>query len=329
MELRLAFPSGRGKKASHTYMDGGVLTVPPDKFSSFCRIYTQCVSNKMQKICLVERCDPGGFNYFLDIDYKATSFLDIAEIETLTTDIARRLNIGRCLVMVAEPRTVDGGMWKSGIHVVWPGHVVQRAKALEYRQDLLDCLQGRGGLDWEGILDPAVYRGGLRMPWSWKFQKRKYETPYLPLHIIDDQGGIRPVSQEPDEIILRMSSIRTSSIKRDEWTMEQAVGSDTMKTHLQGFIQNCLPGQMRAKVKDVWKQGDTGFCVVTTNSKYCENKGTSHRSNHVYFVIDSLGKIYQKCQSMCNHRKGSCSTFRGKFFNIPTPIYRELFPEVL
>jgi hypothetical protein len=333
MDLKLTFPPRKGKSPTHTFMDGGTLHVPQDKVSSFSQSYLEGVKVKNHKICLVERCNPRGFNFFVDLDYKNAIPLTEHDVESITLQISRLLGIGQCIVLVSEPRLLDGGdLYKSGIHMVWSHHVVNRQKALEYRAKLIESM----GEEWETIIDTSVYRGGLRLPWSMKHQNNKYEKPYLPLHLIKSNGEIVDIDFLPNRESLQLSSIQTTTTTREGWfdktQMETEIDNPTLVNHIQGFMNANIPGQRNTSIKNLWKQGETGYYLVNTNSRYCENKGGIHRSNHIYFVIDSFGKMYQKCFCTCDHvvrKKGVCSKFRGSGFRLPGTMYRELFPHLV
>ena len=332
MDLKLTFPPKRGRLATHFFMDGGTLHVPQDKFSSFRSAYIEAVSDRTQKICLVEKCHSSQFVFFVDLDYKAPVALERQDVEDLTIKMSRVLGIGHSLVMVAQPREVDGGLMKSGVHIVWPDRRVDINEAMQLRAKLIGELPT--GTNWGEVLDKSVYRGGLRLPWSWKHQGGKYELPYLPLHIVDKDHTIRHVDSKPDAHLLKLASIIIPSEKREGWFSRDEMSQEITDTSIYGvleeFIKYNIPRQQYAKIKNIWKQGDTNYWLVNTNSRYCENKGGQHGGNHIYFVIDALGKIYQKCHCKCDHKErrfGICSQYRGKKYRLPGKIYKELFPD--
>ena len=332
MDLKLSFPPTRNKKPTHVFMDGGTLHVPPDKSSFFNRTYIQSVLDRTQKICLVESCNPSNFVYFLDLDYKDTEALDRTNVENISIQISKILNIGSSIVLVAHPRELPGGLIKSGIHIVWKGKHVGINEALQLRTKLINEM---GVEKWEPIIDKSVYRGGLRLPWSWKHDKNgDYKLPYLPIHIVNSDHTLRPIDSKPDETLLKLSSIIVPDQKREGWfsreEMTNEIKDRTIYSTLETFINYNIPKQNNTKIKNIWKQGDTSYWLVNTNSRYCENKGSCHGSNHIYFVIDALGKIYQKCHCKCDHieRKfGVCSSFRSKKYKLPGTVFRELFPD--
>ena len=66
--------------------------------------------------------------------------------------------------------------------------------------------------------------------------------------------------------------------------------------------------------------------LVSTNSKYCENKKCDHNSNHVWFHI--IGDtIYQKCFSNTNilRKYGFCKDFNGRKHQLPSKITKKLY----
>ena len=331
MDLKLTYPPKKGKNATHFFMDGGTLHVPQDKFSAFNAAYMEAVADRSQKICLVEKCNPSQFVFFVDLDYKAARALDRQDVEDLSTNISRILGIGHSLVMVSQPRTVDEGLIKSGVHIVWPDQHVGVNEAMQFRAKLIEELPT--GTKWADVLDKSVYRGGLRLPWSWKYQGGKHELPYLPMHIVNKDHTIRHVDAKPDQHLLKLASIIVPGQKREGWfsrdEMAQEITDTSIYGSLEEFIKYNIPRQQYAKIKNIWKQGDTDYWLVNTNSRYCENKGTAHGGNHIYFVIDGLGKIYQKCHCKCDHKErrfGICSEYKGKKYRLPGKIYKELFP---
>jgi len=332
MDLKVNFPPKRGKKNNYVFMNGGSLYVPQDKFLSFVRTYISVVRNPCEKVCLVEECDSEEFNYFLDIDYKNTNALSIDDVKKITREIVSILAIGKCVVFVAHPRPVENNLIKSGIHLIWPKTPVNYDTAIEYRQKILD-IKGKG---WETILDKSVYKTGLRLPWSYKYdhKNRKFELPYLPLCIVEASGNIRILDTKPDEHIFQLSSIRVRSSKqREGWFSKQQMQNEVENPELlkncEIFINRSFRGHGNTQVKNVWKQGTTEYYFLSVNSRYCENKGGNHTSNHVYFVISSSGRIYQKCfcRSDCVGKKGiTCEKFKGQPHLLPGSMLKELFP---
>lgn len=322
MDLKSKYPPKKGKKPTHFFMDGGVLHVPQDKLTAFSRDYINAVSIKDRKVCLVESCDPNNFNYFLDLDYKSEKILNLENVEEISKNISKILEIGRCLVLVSEPRKLESGIFKSGVHIVWPGKVVNIDQALEYRDKLIANL----GENWEQIIDTVVYRGGLRPPWAWKYDNRTktYHKPYIPIHIVNDDNEVVNISPKPDEYVFRMASIIVPPNKREGWfdstVAESEVSDNEITQQIEVFIRMNTIHHKKAEVKRIWKSGDKHI-IINLKSKYCENKGGSHSSNHTYFVIDKMGHMYQKCHDEL------CKEFRGREYLVPKSLRDKLFSD--
>jgi len=69
---------------------------------------------------------------------------------------------------------------KTGVHLNWPGLIVDQASAIALREHLLISLtKAKGSYNWNDIIDAAVYGSvsrqakgsGFRMPWSLKLVK--------------------------------------------------------------------------------------------------------------------------------------------------------------
>ena len=319
MDLKREFPVKNGKRATHFFMDGGTLHVPQDKLVAFGKKYVQADGQK-RKLCLVESCNSENFTYFLDLDYKSSEQLNLKNIEDIAIRISKILKIGRCVVLVTEPREIDSGVIKSGIHMVWPGKHVNIQQAMEYRKQLLEDM----GEEWESVLDTAVYRGGLRLPWSWKYNKDgTYSKPYIPISMIDETHRPISIKTSPDEYLYRMCSIIVPSQKREGWfdssRPETEINNNEITTKLETFIHYNIPNQKNVGVKSIWENGE--HILVNVKSKYCENKRGCHSSNHIYFVINKEGHIYQKCHDEL------CKDFRGTHYRLPAPFVKKLFSE--
>jgi len=328
MELSIEFPPKRGKPASHVSMRGGVHYVPPDRESEFFRLYCKLVRQKT-RLHLVEQCNTNEFKFFLDIDYKSPEALTIQDVEKLATDICRLVDGGKCLVLVANPKQ-QGDLWKSGIHMVWFEYIVDYEQAMEARNKLVQELPP--DKDWSNILDTSVYRGGLRLPWSWKYNKKteKEEVAYLPLCIITERFTIREVDQAPDEALLKLASVRMSGSGKREGRFSQKDLTNSIQDkesylEYEKFIRMNVPGNKKTIVRNIMKKDK--YFIVDTNSHFCENKGGIHSGNRVYFVVDSTGMMYQKCFCRCDisRRKGFCAEFRGTKYRLPGPLWKKLF----
>ena len=344
-----------GNKLSHVLMNGGVLSVPSDRLNEF---YDKCVEAVLSgdKIYVVEQ-KTKYYNFFVDVDYKADDALDLNEIQSICKIICNKMMTKggkECLISVAEPKP-SGDKIKTGIHLNFPGFVVNQASAIALREHILVALYiAKGSEDWEKIIDSAVYGdiskrskgSGFRMPWSHKMTKGVTEGPYLPVFVYKPGGllsSLTKIGQRPDAQILAMSAVRTTStdfvtiegptkaIKEGSFTEIQTkdeVSDIELKYNIERFIQKNMNGQSGARVSKLFKF-DNRY-LISSNSKYCENLGRNHGSNHVYFYI-SGDRITQKCFCTCDtlvgRRSGYCKDFVGSTYQLNQSIVDKLYPE--
>ena len=330
MELSLNFPAKRGKHATHVSMRGGIHYVPPDRENEFFSTYIRCIKEG-SKLYLVEQCNTNEFKFFMDIDYKAEKALTVPDVMALSKKITKIVDGGKCLVLISNPKQV-GDKIKSGIHLIWFEYIVDLDEAYKIRENVLKDMEP--GHDWENILDKAVYRGGLRMPWSNKYNKKtgQDEISYLPLCIITENQGVREVSHSPDETILKLASVRisTSGKREGKFTQNQVENSVSNINgkfgDLERFIRQFIPGQRRTVVRNIMKQGEENIFIIDVNSRYCENKGGIHSGNRIYFVVNKKAELTQRCFCKCDisRRKGFCNNFRGKAYKLPSPLWKKL-----
>ena len=221
---------------SHVLMDGGVLSVPFDKLNVFYEKYIEAV-NQGEKLFIVEQKSKT-YNFFVDLDYKGDESLTIEEIKNICKvicDKVKRHGGKECLISVAPPKKI-GTKTKTGVHLNWPGLVVDQASAIALREHILISLtRAKGSYNWSDIVDAAVYGSvsrqakgsGFRMPWSLKlvkhdacggqgcegckFKRKIEQDPYLPLFVYKNGplSTLLNISQNPDVDILKMSAVRT------------------------------------------------------------------------------------------------------------------------
>lgn len=83
-------------------------------------------------------------------------------------------------------------------------------------------------------------------------------------------------------------------------------------------------------ISDSPKQTKPKSYLVLVNgfgSSYCMNKGDSHNSNKIYFIITKDG-IQQRCHCTCkiDRKNGYCATFKSTIYELPFPVMKKLFP---
>jgi hypothetical protein len=98
-------------------MDGGKLSVPFDRLNDFYEKYVEAVKSG-EKLYVVEQ-KTETYNFFVDLDYKASEALGIDEIQEtskIICDTVKRYSGHECLITVAMPRQC-GDQIKTGIHM--------------------------------------------------------------------------------------------------------------------------------------------------------------------------------------------------------------------
>ena len=220
---------------SHVLMDGGVLSVPFDKLNEFHERYINAVKGG-ERLYVVEQKSEK-YNFFVDIDYKDESSLDLDEIKDICKVICDKVKRhgGRdCLISVSPPKKC-GELTKTGVHLNWSGFVVDQSSAIALREHILVALsKAKKNVDWNDIIDAAVYGNvarktkgsGFRMPWSYKKAKHDVcdgqgcsgcekgkvdQLAYLPVFVYrhGPLSTILQIGQEPSLDILKMAVVRT------------------------------------------------------------------------------------------------------------------------
>ena len=350
---------------SHVLMDGGVLSVPFDKLNDF---YEKCVEvyNSGEKIFVVEQ-KTENYNFFMDLDYKddeEMSFEQIKSVCKVICDKVSKFGGKDALISVAEPKPIDT-LIKTGIHINWPGFVVNRSSALGIRDHVINTLNlAYGSRDWKDIVDISVYGNnsrntkgsGFRMPWSHKKGKheacsgqgcelcnntgKETQSEYLPIFIYKHgpSSTLQKTEQKPSVDILHMATLRTQSMEpviiegtRKEATFTTLQTKNEFKDQearllVEAFVRKNVEGQTTASITKMFKYNKQ--FLVSTNSKYCENKKCNHNSNHVWFHIVG-DTIAQKCFSTTNvlRQYGFCKDFSGRRHQLSKKITDILYED--
>jgi len=340
---------------SHVRMDGGVLSVPFGRLNEFHEKYVEAVSSG-EKLFIVEQKSPT-YNFFVDIDYKDTVPLSIDEIKNICKiicDKVKRHGGKDCLISVSKPKACGNSLIKTGVHLNWPGFVVDQASAVALREHILVALsKGKGSLDWNEIIDAAVYgdiqRGtkgsGFRMIWSHKMAKGVEQLAYLPVfrYVSGPLSTLIQVDPTPNLELLNMSIVRTDAaqthvvsspsniLKEGSFSNDQTkdeVHNEELKYLIENFVNKNLEGQGGATITKMFKHNNV--YLVSTNSKYCENLRREHGSNHVWFIISGkqiLQKCFCRCETIRERRDGFCKDFCGRRHELSSIIIEKLYPQ--
>jgi hypothetical protein len=339
--------------------------VPFDKLNNF---YEKCVEvyNSGEKIFVVEQ-KTENYNFFMDLDYKddeEMSFEQIKSVCKVICDKVSKFGGKDALISVAEPKPIDT-LIKTGIHINWPGFVVNRSSALGLRDHVINTLNlAYGSRDWKDIVDISVYGNnsrntkgsGFRMPWSHKKGKheacagqgcelcnntgKETQSEYLPIFMYKHgpSSTLQKTEQKPSVDILHMATLRTQNMEpviiegtREEVTFTTLQTKNEFKNQealllVEAFVRKHVEGQTTASITKMFKYNKQ--FLVSTNSKYCENKKCNHNSNHVWFHIVG-DTIAQKCFSTTNvlRQYGFCKDFSGRRHQLSKKITDVLYED--
>ena len=163
------------RNLSHVLMDGGVLSIPFDKLREFYDVYIQSIKSS-EKVFVVEQ-KTETYNFFMDVDYKDDESLSLDQVKSICQIICDKVETfksNKCIISVGEPKPKDGQV-KTGIHLNWPGLVVNQAGAIQLMYHVVHTLEKiYSAKDWTKIIDSSVYGSvgtkgsGFRLPWSHK-----------------------------------------------------------------------------------------------------------------------------------------------------------------
>lgn len=349
---------------SHVLMDGGKLSVPFDRLNEFYDVYINAVKSG-KKIYVVEQKSET-YNFFVDIDYKNPEPLGIDDIQDISKVICETVKFHggkECLISVAQPKQC-GLLTKTGVHLNWPGLVVDQASAIALREHILVSLaKFNRNVEWNDVIDAAVYGSvvrrskgsGFRMPWSYKRAKHEAcgargckdcengqvdQGPYLPLFIYTDEA--KRIDQNPSVEILKMAAVRTDQpknvtidvpsvkIKEVSFSAEETrneIYDEELRSMIEDFVRKHMEGQSDAYITKLFKNKETYYAATT--SRYCENVKRKHGSNHVWFIISGR-EILQKCfsrhETIVGRYGGFCEHFCGRRHKLTNAIIDKLYP---
>jgi hypothetical protein len=347
-------PYANAHNLSHVLMDGGVLSIPFDTLRTFYDVYVRSVREGEQVFVVEQKTET--YNFFLDIDYKDDEELSVDHVKSVAQIVCDRINDfgGRiALVSVAEPKPKDGKV-KTGIHINWPGLVVNQNGAIQLMHHLISTLNNvYRSRDWSHDIDASVYGtqgkqgSGFRLPWSHKKAKGLTEGIYLPIFVYRDDA-LHVTDQEPTVEKLLMATVRTECrdvteipecvvlcrpVKKEgDFTpgeLKNEVNNSELSALLETFIRKNMTGQEDTRIHKIYKCRNK--YLVKTNSRYCENIRRNHSSNHVKIVIEPGGTIHQECFCRCETLEGRyhgmCKEFRSRPHELGPRIRDILYPK--
>lgn len=172
------------KDTTHYRMDGGKLCISPLLMDEFLAQYAAALDRGEVLSVVERRTDIYKMHYDLDVlDHQPWSEAVITQtLQEVRTAMAecfppdKAAALFRTVVLTAPPKQVNG-MWKTGVHVIYPDLEVDSAMGLTLRKVAvmrLNRLQRRLAPlnSWDDVLDRCVHvANGLRMVGSVKMSK--------------------------------------------------------------------------------------------------------------------------------------------------------------
>lgn len=346
----------KGKKPTHVLMDGGTLHVTPARMKEFNEQYCHSIRNGIQ-LFVVEQKTPC-YKLFVDIDYVDDEPLTYENIKSIIHIICDKASTfmkdidNTCIISVAKPKPKNDQI-KTGVHLNWPGCIVNQEIALNMRDQLIFHLSKiYSAKNWGKIIDQAVFGNmstgsqgsGFRLPWSHKKAKDTTEGPYIPFFVYKD-GNVSDITNEPitverlEQVTIRthhaepnmsVEPVQIFKLKHAPKQMGRETENPEASAHLETFVRKYMTGQSDSRITKLYKDKNT--YAIQTTSRYCENLGREHSSNHVWFLVNKKsGSICQKCFCTCETTKGRkykmCKDFSGREHLLPKTIMYMLYPE--
>ena len=287
------------KEATHLFMDGGKLCVPSHHYPTFLQAYAQYL-NTGHNISLVEKLGPQcKMRFFLDVDKIGTH--DCTNIIRVANEVIG--SEGKIYVCTA----------RKGLHIVYNSVVM-----CDEAQELINIIKSRLSTEESKHIDSSVYKTGLRMVGSRKYswaEKKFGDRVYVPENFV----GTYSVD------VLKHSVVRIESIPQTANFCKPCAANDTSPL-----------GKYLGKIDDHYTRVRITKCTLFKNcicvyvqSKYCTNLKKCHRSNNIYFVIDTkTRKLYQKCFCTCSNvigrHYGLCKNYKSKEVTIPVEVVQNL-----
>ena len=325
------------KTVTHVGMDGGKLNITPKHIEAFNNVYCEAIRNN-ERQCLVEIRTRPEFRFYVDVDFLDDSEMSPEVFDFICNSCQSLLSPKDSIIAcISEPKPKDGKV-KTGIHIHWE-RIIHEDNLNGIITRLLSILRGKyPQYSWGDYIDTSVYRGGgLRMKWSHKFQNGKYFDPYIPALEISPHG-IRDIPPGISSDILSRVTIRSDKFQPQQSTKQLLEGGfsktdvqnqNDIPRGLEEFIQQNFEGQESSHLMCAYTNSQRA--LLKTNSKYCENLGRCHNSNHVYFYVNfRTNTIFQKCFCTCDTTKGrksgECYQFKGKSHQVPLPLIIDLKP---
>jgi hypothetical protein len=178
---------------THLDLKGGMYSIPDEQYRTFLMELISSVQARGEIHYLVEMPTEEGYPLYCELDLEVkiqSGDIDWIEIrKSILEPMAkfiheiypdRELDDLLMIVSRADPKPLDGGYTKIGLHMNWPCITVTRGIGWNIRHKMMDWMHENIVLPkewevkdaWNKIIDPTVWtQNGLRMIWAHKAQK--------------------------------------------------------------------------------------------------------------------------------------------------------------
>jgi hypothetical protein len=165
------------------------------------------------------------------------------------------------------------------------------------------------------------------MLWAHKKTKNGDEDPYVPFYDVNNKTFYE--KQTPSIELVKLFSIRHHG-DDDETESEQKKGYDA-STDLEMYLYKCVTDEMKYlnikapldKFRIMKMYTFKEMVYIQTCSRFCLSKKTTHKSNHVYFVVDpSAGTVHQRCFD------DGCRSYKGTLHKLSPSIVAKIKEDV-
>ena len=274
--------------ATHVMMDGRKLEVQPEKYPAFLEQYFKSIK-RGEKLSVVEKLGKNcTMRFFLDLDFKNES-ANIEKILEVANDIVK-----------CEP-TILKCTQGCGYHIIY-----NTVMNMEDAEKTSNMIKQKLDIKSASTVDTSVYRSGLRMIGSSKYS---HKTKLM------EERWYTSIDENITFDVLKSSIVRIKTTKEKN---EDVFCIPCVHTHYHKAMVKIHSEYKKAKILGV-KQFNETICI-RTDSNFCTNIGTYHKSCHVYFVINK-GNMSQKCFCSCKNSKGRrysyCDSYISKSVRVP------------
>ena len=243
---------------------------------------------------------------------------------------------------------------KVGFHIHFPDIITNKTIALEIRKTCLIRLR-KYTTNFENkisdIIDEHVYTGpGLRLTYSRKgyfiSQTKEFIDEgrpyilYLTLRNNEKNTDMLNIYENKD-ILIKHTSILTQEtiitniknnpnlnceecddIEDENYEYDNKSGSwnrlhkdDIRHIEILRFFNTYVDNYSIKDIKRIFYSDNENVYILCSVSKYCNNIGRNHNSEHIYFKLNSLG-IFQRCFCKCDttdgRKHGYCKDYQSQ-----------------